>query len=87
MSDDSPLKDDRRAVIMGEAFNRISAFDVAALSPEEAMDVYMLVDHLMQALWREHGHILLPMYHSLLERLGVKIDGDDNDDASDGTSH
>jgi len=27
------------------------------------------------------------MYHSLLERLGVNIDGDDDDGADGGTSH
>lgn len=87
MSDDSSLINDRSAVCLAGVINRAASFDVAALSTEEAIEVYTLLDHLMTALWREHGRALLPMYHSLLERLGVNIDGDDDDGASGGTSH
>ena len=62
-------------------------FDVAALSTEEAIEVYRLLDSLMDALWREHGQVLLPQYLSLLERLGVDVDVDDADDADGVTSH
>ena len=62
-------------------------FDVAALSTEEAIEVYKLLDSLMDALWREHGPVLLPMYYALLERLGVDVDGDDEDGADSVTSH
>ena len=87
MSDEKPLTNDRSEVCLAEVIERTAAFDVAALSPEEAIEVFTLLDLLMTALWREHGHVLLPMYHSLLERLGVNIDGDVDDGAGGGTSH
>lgn len=87
MSDAKPLISDRSAVCLAGVINRAASFDVATLSTEEAIEVYTLLDHLMTALWSEHGHVLLPMYHALLERLGVNIDGDDDDGADGGTSH
>ena len=87
MSAEKPLSNEQSAGLLAEVISRVEAFDVAALSPEEAIEVFALVDLLMTALWREHGHVLLPMYHSLLERLGVNIDGDDDDGADGGTSH
>ena len=87
MSGKNSLSTDRSAGDLTGVVNRAAAFDVAALSPDEAIEVYELLDSLMEALWREHGEVLLPMYYSLLERLGVDIDGDDDDDADGGTSH
>ena len=87
MSDAKPLLNDRSAVCLAGVINRAASFDVAALSAEEAIEAYTLLDHLMAALWHEHRHVLLPMYQSLLERLGVNIDGDDDDGADGGTSH
>ena len=87
MSDESSLTDDRSAVSLTEVLDRTAAFDVTALSPEEAIEVFTLLDLLMAALWREHRQVLLPMFHALLERLGVNIDGYDDDGAGGGTSH
>ena len=87
MSDESPRTNDQSEVSLAEVLDRTAAFDVTALSSEEAIEVFTLLDLLMAALWREHRQVLLPMFHALLERLGVNIDEYDDDGADDGTSH
>lgn len=72
MSRDEPLISDESAVYLARVVNRAAmSFDVAALSGEEAMEVYMLFDRFMSMLWREHQGVLLPLFLSMLEHLDV----------------
>lgn len=83
MSRDTPLVSEESAGYLARIINRAAAsFDVTALSPEEAIEAYMLLDRLTSTLWREHKQVLLPLYLSLLERLGLP-----EDDEPDGSSH
>lgn len=86
MSRDNRLISEESAGYLARVINRAAAsFEVAALSAEEAIEAYMLLDRLMGTLWREHKHVLFPLYRSLLERRGVPEDDEPEDE--DGSSH
>jgi hypothetical protein len=86
MSRNTPLVSEESAGYLARIINRAAAsFDVAALSPEEAIEAYTLLDRLTDTLWREHKHVLLPLYQSILERRGVPED--DEPEGSGSTSH
>ena len=83
MSRTAPLIEEQSAGYLDRVVNRAgSSFDVAALSTEEVILIYMLLDRLIDALWRHHQHVLLPLYQSLLERLGL-LETDEPEDAGD----
>ena len=85
MSRQSPLLSEQSAAYLARVVNRTAAsFDVAALSAEEAVEFYMLCDRITDALWREHKQVLLPLYQSLLTRLGVL---EDDPQGTGGDSH
>ena len=75
--DPNPLISPQSARILARVINRAAAsFDVAALSAAEAMEVHLLLDQLLKALWDKHKPVLLPLYKNLLERLGLSEDDD-----------
>lgn len=79
--DDRKLIDDIAAVHLVSIINHIAeSFDVAALSPAEAVAAYTLMDRLTSALWQEHKTVLVPLYRALLTRLGIEDDPDEPDD-------
>jgi hypothetical protein len=84
MSRNTPLISNESAVFLAQIINRAAAsFDIAALSAEEAIEAYTLLDRLTDALWREHRHVLLPLYRSILARQGMP--DDDEPDEPEGT--
>jgi hypothetical protein len=86
MSRDEPLVSAESAEYLARIINRAAAsFDVAALSAEEAIEAYTLLDRVMDTLWQEHEQVLVPLYRSLLERRGVLEDDEPEDSGS--TSH
>lgn len=71
MSRSRPLISEESASYLARVVNRAAAsFDVAALSNEEAIEVWMLLNNLVDRLWRAHQPALLPLVHALLDRLG-----------------
>lgn len=90
MSRAKPLISPESAVYLAQVINRVAAsFEVAALSNEEAIELYMLLDRLTDTLWREHARVLVPLYRAMLQRLGVSLDEEpeDEDDGSGGAPH
>ena len=69
---------------LAKAVNRAAeSFDVSALSTEEAVEVYTLLDRLTQKLWNEHKRVLVSLYQSILERRGLSQDDEDDEDDDD----
>ena len=86
MSGDKPLISPESAVYLAQILNRVAAsFDVAALSNEEVIEVYTLLDRLTGTLWREHKHVLFPLYQAILLRRGLLVDDEPEDDEPDGS--
>ena len=81
MSRQKPLLSPESAVYLAQVINRVAAsFEVAALSNEEAIELYTLLDRLTDTLWREHARVLVPLYRAMLQRLGVPLDEEPEDE-------
>jgi hypothetical protein len=86
MSNDKPLISPESAGYLAQIINRVAAsFDVAALSNEEAIEIYMLLDRLTETLWREHKRTLFLLYQAMLQRLGLPVDDEPDDDEPEGS--
>jgi len=91
MRREGPLISEERAGCLARVVNRVAeAFDVAALSNEEVVEVTMLLDRLAGALLHAHTPVLLPLYELLAESYGwLKDDEPEDDEPEDpsGDSH
>ena len=81
MSRNEPLISEESARYLAKVINRAAeSFDVSALSTEEAVEVYTLLDRLTQKLWDEHKRVLVSLYQSIFERRGLSQDDEDDED-------
>ena len=81
MSRNEPLISEESARYPAKVVNRAAeAFDVSALSTEEAVEVFTLLDQLTQKLWDEHKRVLVSLYQSIFERRGLSEDDEDDED-------
>jgi hypothetical protein len=90
MSDQKPLISPESAGYLAQVVNRVAdSFDVAALSDEEAIELYLLLDRLSSALWEEHKRTLLPLFLGLMTSRTDWFEEDDSDDSdgSGGSTH
>ena len=72
MNRGKPLISEESASYLARVVNRAAeSFDAAELSTEEAIEVWMLLNGLIDRLWRAHPRALVPLVHSLLDRLGI----------------
>jgi len=70
MSRREPFISDENAGHVISAVNRMAAsFDVAALSIEEVISLYEVLERCMDMLWHKHSHVLAPLYNVLQEFL------------------
>jgi hypothetical protein len=85
MSRDKPLISPESAGYLARVVNRVAAsFDVAALSAEEAVELYTLLDRLTGIIWSEHKQVLFPLYQSMLQRRGL-LEDDEPEDEPEGS--
>lgn len=83
MSRRGPLIGDESAGHLIRVVNRAAAsFDVAALSIEEVIELYELLERCMDTLWHEHERVLLPLYEALHRQRR-----DPSDDEPEGGNH
>ncbi|MCG8423156.1 MAG: hypothetical protein MJE77_35075 [Proteobacteria bacterium] len=86
MSRNQPLISEESAHYLAKVVNRAAeSFDVSALSTEEAVEVFTLLDRLTQKLWDEHKRVLVSLYQSIFERRGLSEDDEDDEDEEDGS--
>ena len=77
MSNDDALIGEDSAVFLSRIANRVAeSFDVAALSPEEAVAAFLLLERIQATLFREHKLVLLPLYKEILH-LDLSNDNDE----------
>ena len=88
MSRNAPLMAEENGVYLARIVNQAAdSFDVAALSNEEAIVVYMLLDRITDALWSEHKRVLLPLYQGLIKDLEEPEEDDDDSEGPGSDSH
>lgn len=79
-----PWIDTQDAVVLGGIMNRMAkSFDVAALSVQEALVLYMVLDRAMSALWNCYEKELMQV---LLRSLKAMDDEDQEDEEPTGSN-
>ena len=87
MNSGKPLISEDSALYLASVLNRIAAsFDVSELTSEEAIEAWMFLNSLLERLGEGQKRVLLPLFHSLLDRLAVPPE-DDEPEGNDGDLH
>ena len=81
MNGDNPLISEDSAIYLIRVINRVAvSFDAADLAPEEVIEIWMVLNNMIERLGEAHQETLLPLFHALLDRLGVPPENDDSED-------